>query len=297
VLSSAGEYRAAHHALRHVRPGPCVPARMQFQTYSKVIIAQDSEKRYNKNHKICHSGIFAPPSPGGTEKGCRCHATFRRSGPGDDRSSSHTAGAARIGYTAQKLLGEVPAKADIGLYGSFATTGKGHGTDRALVAGLLGLRPDDPRLPDSFALAEEQGMTFTIHPVELRSAHPNTAVLRLTARSGRELSLKAASVGGGRIRVTEIDGVPADFGGDSNTLIIHNEDTPGCIAEVTMSLALRRINIASMQVFRAAVGRYAVMVLECDSHIPHTLEQQLAVMPGLLKVTCLNVDEPEGMEE
>ena len=182
-------------------------------------------------------------------------------------SSSHTAGAARIGYTAQKLLGEVPAKADIGLYGSFATTGKGHGTDRALVAGLLGLRPDDPRLPDSFALAEEQGMAFTIHPVELRSAHPNTAVLHLTARSGRELSLKAASVGGGRI------------------------------AEVTMSLALRRINIASMQVFRAAVGRYAVMVLECDSHIPHTLEQQLAVMPGLLKVTCLNVDEPEGMEE
>ena len=98
-------------------------------------------------------------------------------------SSSHTAGAARIGYTAQKLLGEVPAKADIGLYGSFATTGKGHGTDRALVAGLLGLRPDDPRLPDSFALAEEQGMAFTIHPVELRSAHPNTAVLHLTARS------------------------------------------------------------------------------------------------------------------
>ena len=92
-------------------------------------------------------------------------------------SSSHTAGAARIGYTAQKLLGEVPAKADIGLYGSFATTGKGHGTDRALVAGLLGLRPDDPRLPDSFALAEEQGMAFTIHPVELRSAHPNTAAL------------------------------------------------------------------------------------------------------------------------
>ena len=142
-------------------------------------------------------------------------------------SSSHTAGAARIGYTAQKLLGEVPAKADIGLYGSFATTGKGHGTDRALVAGLLGLRPDDPRLPDSFALAEEQGMAvLRSHPVELRSAHPNTAVLRLTARSGRELSLKAASVGGGRIRVTEIDGVPADFGGDSNTLIIHNEDIP-----------------------------------------------------------------------
>ena len=167
-------------------------------------------------------------------------------------SSSHTAGAARIGYTAQKLLGDVPAEADIGLYGSFATS---------------------------------------------RAAHPNTTVLTLKSKVGRTLVLKAASVGGGRIRVTEIDGVPADFGGDSNTLIIHNEDTPGCIAEVTMSLALRRINIASMQVFRAAVGRYAVMVLECDSHIPHVLEQQMAVMPGIRKVTCLNIDEPEECEE
>ena len=212
-------------------------------------------------------------------------------------SSSHTAGAAKIGYTAQKLLGDLPVEADIGLYGSFATTGKGHGTDRALVAGLLGLRPDDPRLPDSFALAEQQGMKFRIHPVELRSAHPNTAVLILKSRNGRVLSMKAASVGGGRIRVTEIDGVPADFGGDSNTLIIHNEDTPGCIAEVTTSLAMRRINIASMQVFRAGTGSYAVMVLECDSHIPHPLVQQLSVMPGILKVTCLNVDEPEESAE
>ena len=97
-------------------------------------------------------------------------------------------------------------------------------------------------------------MKFTIHPVELRAAHPNTTVLTLKSKAGRTLVLKAASVGGGRIRVTEIDGVPADFGGDSNTLIIHNEDTPGCIAEVTMSLAQRRINIASMQVFRAATG-------------------------------------------
>lgn len=212
-------------------------------------------------------------------------------------SSSHTAGAARIGYTAQKLLGELPAQADIGLYGSFATTGRGHGTDKALVAGLLGLRPDDPRLPDSFALAAQRGMEFCIHPVELRSAHPNTAVLKLKSRTGRELSMRAASVGGGRIRVVEIDGVPADFGGDSNTLIIHNQDTPGCIAEVTTCLAMRRINIASMQVFRASTGGSAVMVLECDSHIPRPLEQQLSVLPGIRKVTCLNVDEPEESTE
>ena len=212
-------------------------------------------------------------------------------------SSSHTAGAVRIGSMARTLLGDEPVEAKIHLHGSFAETGPGHGTDRALVAGLLGMKPDDLRIPYAYQEAKKRGLEFTIDTVELRDAHPNTAVLTLTSRTGRQLSLKAASVGGGRIRVTEIDGVPADFGGDSNTLIIHNEDTPGCIAEVTMSLAQRRINIASMQVFRAATGGYAVMVLECDSHIPHVLEQQMAVMPGIRKVTCLNIDEPEECEE
>ena len=212
-------------------------------------------------------------------------------------SSSHTAGAVRIGLTARKLLGDQPVHADISLHGSFALTGHGHGTDCALIAGLLGMQPDDLRIPNAFEEAKKAGLRYTIDEIDLRDAHPNTAVLRLTSRTGRVLSMKAASVGGGRIRVTEIDGVPADFGGDSNTLIIHNEDTPGCIAEVTTSLALRRINIASMQVFRAGTGSYAVMVLECDSHIPHPLEQQLALMPGILKVTCLNVDEPEENAE
>lgn len=205
-------------------------------------------------------------------------------------SSSHTAGAARIGRTARQLLGEAPLQADIGLYGSFATTGRGHGTDRAIVAGLLGMKPDDPRLPDSFALAQKAGLHFSIHPVELRSAHPNTAVLTLQG-AHRRLNLTAASVGGGRIRVTSIDGVNADFGGDANTLIIHNEDTPGCIAEVTQALARRRINIASMQVFRSSPGGEAVMVLECDSHIPAGIQSQLAAVPGIRKVTCLNVDD------
>mgnify|MGYP002711349102 CR=1 FL=1 len=212
-------------------------------------------------------------------------------------SSRLPGGPPGVGDPAERVLGVSPAEAAFGLYAGFAPTGRGPGPARARGAGLLGLRRDDPRLPDSFVLAEEAGMKFTIHPVELRAAHPNTAVLTLKSKAGRTLVLKAASVGGGRIRVTEIDGVPADFGGDSNTLIIHNEDTPGCIAEVTMSLAQRRINIASMQVFRAAAGGYAVMVLECDSHIPHVLEQQMAVMPGIRKVTCLNIDEPEECEE
>ena len=152
------------------------------------------------------------------------------------------------------------------------------------------MKPDDPRLPDSFALAREAGLDFAIHPVELRSAHPNTAVLALEGPT-RRLNQSAASVGGGRIRVTSIDGVAADFGGDANTLIIHNDDTPGCIAEVALALARRQINVASMQVFRSAPGGEAVMVLECDSHIPAPLEFQLTAVPGIRKVTCLNVDD------
>ena len=95
-------------------------------------------------------------------------------------SSSHTAGAVRIGRMARTLLGEPPVKADIGLYGSFAETGRGHGTDRALVAGLLGMKPDDLRIPESFSVAKEQGLSFVFHPAELREAHPNTALLELT---------------------------------------------------------------------------------------------------------------------
>ena len=205
-------------------------------------------------------------------------------------SSSHTAGAAAISFLARKMIAPPIVKVEFTLYGSFAKTYQGHGTDRAIVAGLLGMKPDDPRLPDSFALAEQAGLAFDIHPVELRAAHPNTAVLALEGPT-RRLNLSAASVGGGRIRVTSIDGVAADFGGDANTLIIHNDDTPGCIAEVALALARRQINVASMQVFRSAPGGEAVMVLECDSHIPAPLEFQLTAVPGIRKVTCLNVDD------
>ena len=116
-------------------------------------------------------------------------------------SSSHTAGAARIGAMARTLLGSRPVQAEIGLHGSFAETGPGHGTDRALVAGLLGMKPDDLRIPQSFEVAAEEGLQFRFHEVRLREAHPNTAVLELTGEDGKTLRMQASSVGGGRIRV------------------------------------------------------------------------------------------------
>ena len=142
-------------------------------------------------------------------------------------SSSHTAGAVRIGLTARKLLGDRPVHADISLHGSFALTGHGHGTDCALIAGLLGMQPDDLRIPESFAVAAEQGLTFTFQNVQMRNAHPNTARLKLTGANGRALDIVAESVGGGRIRIRSIDGIETNFSGEHNTLIVHNQDTPG----------------------------------------------------------------------
>ena len=204
-------------------------------------------------------------------------------------SSSHTAGAVRIGRMARTLLGAEVARADIGLHGSFADTGRGHGTDRALVAGLLGMKPDDLGIPQSFEIAANQGLEFHFHTARLRDAHPNTAVLRLTGASGRKLEVVGASIGGGRINICQIDGITTNFGGDHNTLIVHNQDTPGHVAAVTTCLSQQGVNIATMQLYRSTAGGYAVMVLECDEPIPDEIAGQLGSQPGIVKVTILNL--------
>ena len=183
-------------------------------------------------------------------------------------SSSHTAGAARIGQVALKLLGEEVRSAKIRLHGSFLGTGKGHGTDRALVAGLLGLSVDDRRIPDSFWLAKERGMDFEISGITLADAHPNSVKLEVTSESGRKLELVAASIGGGRIRICEIDGLRADFSAEAPTVVVFNQDRPGCIVKVTSRLGSAGVNIATMQVYRDERGGHAVMVIEVDQQLP-----------------------------
>ena len=176
-------------------------------------------------------------------------------------SSSHTAGAVRIGNVSRKLLGEEPVEAKIGLHGSFLATGAGHGTDRALIAGLLGLSVDDYRIPDSFSLAREHGLRF------------------------RELEVVGASIGGGRILIRELDGLEANFSGDYPTLIVHNLDQPGHVAEVTSMLSHKGVNIATMQLYRSGRGGYAVMILECDQEIPEEGVKWLEHLEGVVKVT------------
>lgn len=208
-------------------------------------------------------------------------------------SSSHTAGAVRIGYVTRKLLGEKPLRAELLLHGSFAATGGGHGTDKALVAGLLGMKPDDERIPNSFAAAEAEGLSVTVGTVVLRNVHPNTALLRVKGISGRELEVEASSIGGGRIKICRIDGIETNFSGDCPTLVVHNMDQPGHVAGVTSLLSRYHVNIATMQLYRNIRGGYAVMVLECDQPIPPKPLDELARMDGILKVTYLNTADTQ----
>ncbi len=204
-------------------------------------------------------------------------------------SSSHTAGAVRIGYISRKLLGENIVKADIRLYGSFLATGKGHGTRKAVVAGLLGMKPDDMRIPDSLDIAASQEMEVTFGEAQLKEAHPNTVQMFLTGVSGRSLEVVGESLGGSRINIAQIDGINTNFSGDYPTLVVHNLDQPGHVSEVTSMLAHKGVNIAYMQLYRSNRGGEAVMVVECDQEVPQEGIKWLEKAEGVVKVTYLSL--------
>ena len=210
-------------------------------------------------------------------------------------SSSHTAGAVRIGSMARTLLGDEPVEAKIHLHGSFAETGPGHGTDRALVAGLLGMKPDDLRIPYAYQEAKKRGLEFTIDTVELRDAHPNTAVIETWDAGGKKLELQACSVGGGRILVNKVDGFDVSFDGMFNTLVIRNQDENGAVAAVTSVLNQLRINVANMSLCRHKRGGDALMVIETDQHIkPHQVAF-LSELTGILSVTYYDKEDDDDV--
>ena len=204
-------------------------------------------------------------------------------------SSSHTAGAVRIGLMTRKLLAQRPVEAVIGMYGSFAATGRGHGTDRALVAGLLGMRPDDMRIPDSFRYAKEAGFQFSFETIQLREAHPNSVMIRVRGAKGRELTVQASSLGGGRIMINRLDDIDVNCTCEMPTLIVHNMDQPGHVSHVTTMLSQNSVNIANMSLYRNKRGGRAVMVIETDQPIPEESIRWLEHLEGVLKVTYINV--------
>lgn len=189
-------------------------------------------------------------------------------------SSSHTAGAVRLGNLARSILGHKPRKAAIGLHGSFRDTGKGHGTNRALVAGLLGFPPDDTRIPKAFELTEGMEVEF-FDPQLDKTAHPNTVVFRLESDT-EKISVKGASLGGGAVVIDRINDFPVEITGEYPCLLTVHKDRPGIILAVSTVLANYGINIAYMKVFRMSKGRRALMVIETDQPVP--LDAQASIL-------------------
>ena len=187
-------------------------------------------------------------------------------------SSSHTAGAVRLGLLAASILGGMPVKAEINLHGSFAETYQGHGTDMTLLAGLMGWMPDDERIPEAAKYAEESGLAYSFHKIDLGNmAHPNTVLFKLTSASGSYCEIVGSSVGGGQVKVTEIDGFPVELTGRLPAVLTVHIDTRGVIALVTSTLANAGVNIATMRLFRSDKGGMASMVIECDEAVPQEI--------------------------
>nr|WP_066460398.1 L-serine ammonia-lyase, iron-sulfur-dependent subunit beta [Anaerotruncus rubiinfantis] len=202
-------------------------------------------------------------------------------------SSSHTAGAVRIGRIAYALLGEKAVRADIRLHGSFAKTYKGHGTDKALVAGIMGMKPDDPRIRKSLELAKEQGLEVSIRPEFFENAHPNTALIILIGESGGQVRVQGASVGGGNILITEVNGMPVEITGQYATLIVLHRDAPGTIAQVTELIASLGVNICNFRLSREQKGGTAVMTIEVDGQVGKELNACIRQLPNVIGSTML----------
>jgi L-serine dehydratase len=196
-------------------------------------------------------------------------------------SSSHTAGACRLGLLARNLVGGTPERARIELHGSFARTGEGHGTDKAIVGGLMGFRPDDERLREALDIAEREGLDYRFEKTTLGEeavVHPNTARFTI-ARGDREAVMVGSSLGAGRVLVTEIDGYPVEITGNYNTVVLVAEDVKGSIASIATILAANAINIATLKVSRQQRGGDAFMVWEVDERPDERVRDTLRALP------------------
>mgnify|MGYP003520760379 FL=1 len=195
-------------------------------------------------------------------------------------SSSHTAGAASIAYLARKMMHEKVKKVNFTLYGSFAQTYRGHGTDRALLGGMMGFETDDVRIRDSFEIAEKEGIefSFTANTVET-DVHPNTVDMEIEDISGRKLTVRGESLGGGKVKLTRINGVKVHFTGEYHALIVIHKDHPGVISKITNVFGKLHVNIAFLRVYRESKGGNAYMIIESDEAITPSAVEEIEKNP------------------
>jgi L-serine dehydratase len=194
-------------------------------------------------------------------------------------SSSHTAGACRLGLLARGLVGGTPERAKIQLHGSFARTGEGHGTDKAIVAGLMGFRPDDDRIRTSLEIAEREALDYRVEKTTIdEEAHPNTVRITLE-RGGRTSTMVGSSLGAGRVLVTEIDGFPVEVSGNYHTIVLVAEDVRGSVARIATLLSDDGLNIATLRLTRKQRGGDAFMVIELDECPDEGVRDHIRALP------------------
>lgn len=202
-------------------------------------------------------------------------------------SSSHTAGAVRLGRVAWKVLEDEPAKIDIQLAGSFAETYKGHGTDKALLAGCMGMHSYQREIRDALKIADEKGISYSFTPVNIPGAHPNTAIIHITGKSGKEVNVKGASIGGANIEVEEVNGMAVMFTGQHDTYLVRHYDTTGVIAAVTNYMMFEGLNISNFRLSRKSKGGEALMMIEVDGSAPKEILEHLAELPNVISAILI----------
>ena len=200
-------------------------------------------------------------------------------------SSSHTAGAAKVAYICRKIFGRPIKKASFYLHGSFANTYQGHGTDKALVGGVCGMKPDDPRIADAFTVANDLGIHIEFFKKDLGEVHPNTVKIVFEAPDGYTQEMVGSSVGGGKAKIIAIDNIDVDITGRYSTIIAQHIDLPGFVANISQVIANNGINIAFMKLFRENKGEHAVIVIETDDLIPEEALMQIEALRNLNKLT------------
>lgn len=203
-------------------------------------------------------------------------------------SSSHTAGAARLGKIAGIIAGEKIRKVQFLLHGSFAQTYKGHGTDKALVAGILGMDPWDEQLRNSIDIANNLGLEIMFIEKDLGDVHPNTVKFIIEKYDGIIAEIVGSSIGGGNIIITQVDGENIEFTGEYPTLIIKHRDVPGMVSRVTSIMYEENINIAFMKVFRGSKGEKATMIFETDNYLPQELIERIRGVSNVSSIKVIN---------
>jgi len=201
-------------------------------------------------------------------------------------SSSHTAGAARIGRIARTIFNQKPERAEITFYGSFAKTYKGHGTEVAIIGGILDFDTYDPRIVNAIEIAKAEGIEIEIRESEEITAHPNTARVRLIA-GVKELEIVGISIGGGKIEIVEINRFALNLSGQLPALLVLHEDRFGMIAAVANILSKYEINIGAMQVSRKSKGDMALMIIETDQNVSAEIADEIKSIPYISNVAVI----------